>query len=118
MSWDAILDVRTPKNLDVVMWILRRLDRGQSLTRTDLIREVGIKSAIAVAVLQRKRSRGPGWVEWAEHVTDKGKPNDTTEALTSSVFSKALETFREIKGKGLDMAEVEKGEEHEPVQPS
>ena len=70
-GWKALIDVKSRKQLEVITWILRKLERGHYIGPSLLAREVGIKKQTASRILYPKNERAdrvPGWVEWARYV--------------------------------------------------
>ena len=102
----AVTELRNPKNRDIVLWIVGRVDSNAGLNPTALIREVGPKSEIAVQVLRRVEAGGPGWVEWAEANARPGNAHVAPGTGQKGLLRAVVETYREIEGNASNSGQL------------
>jgi len=109
VGWDALLDLYCVSGIaavEVVLWLMVRLERRRSHGPRRLAREMGIRRQTAVNFL-----KGP-WVHWARFAlsgTAIGRP--PLRAPVRSVKMEAV--FRETLGNALGPSERAAGREEE-----
>ena len=94
VGWKAILYL-DPGELLCVQWLLRRLERRESLVRRDLAFDCGIRTATAVAFL------GSAWVPWARSLLGLGNTESEPEPRADQRLLQIRRDLRETLGNNV-----------------